>query len=151
MNETERLRLLSELSRDRRLLLAAARSVTDGDLGSPTRNPGWTVAHVLGHVLASDKALIDLLQAADQLEPASQESTQSHESEMDRWLGAGASDILSELEVRSRRWQDLLSKVTVSDLETMIETSSGPKTVANRISEWHGHDAQHGEDVQLAV
>jgi len=150
VNDAERERLLADLTIDREELLAVARTVDWEALERPTRNPGWTVRHVLAHVLAADADLISVLEAAgDTTGDVRVPGTGEHECEMARWMTATPESICEELRKRGIHWKRLLVAMPGASLAATACVGEGDRTVGELVSEWQGHDAQHGEDVSL--
>ena len=150
MDGPELERLLTSLVADRQALLATVQDADEQDLQQSTRNPGWTVQHVLAHVLAADADLIAILEAASRAGTHTHvPSTGEHEREMATWMTATLRAISSELGNRSERWEQL----TIALGETSFAATVGGRksTVGDLIADWQGHDVQHKEDVQLAV
>lgn len=156
MKEQERKQLQAELAADREALLAVASGVVDQDLDRDTRNPGWAVRDVLAHVLASDADLIALLEAAggSSAAPIRINSLEQHQAEMARWIEATPQALAQELRERGNRWRKLLAALPPSAFTITVGTSGwikGAKSLLDVISDWRGHDSQHGEDVELAL
>jgi hypothetical protein len=156
MNEQERRQLQIELAADREALLAVASGVVGNDLDRDTRNPGWAVRDVLAHVLASDADLISLLEAASSLsaDPIRINSLEQHQEEMARWMDATPQALAQEMRERGDRWRKLMAALPPSAFAITVGTSGWIKRaerLLDVISDWRGHDSQHGEDVKLAL
>ena len=134
--------LLTELAADRRRLVSTVHTLSREDLGLPTRNPGWTVHHVLAHVLSDDADLIAYLKMS-LAEPANAKppNVAEHNAEMGICLVSGPKTLHHELETRGASWGRLLAKTPPSHWSN----------VAAFVNQWRGHDTVHNEDVRLAV
>ena len=151
MNDAERQRLLTDLTADREELLAVARTVDREALDRPTRNPGWTVRHVLAHVLAADADLVSILgMASDSTGDIRVPGAGEHEREMARWMTATPESICEELRKRGDHWKRLMIAMPEASLAATAGVGEGERTVGDLVSEWRGHDVQHREDVSLA-
>lgn len=144
--------LALELTASRDALLAVALRVGHDALARPTRNPGWAVRDVLAHLLASDANLISLLDAArgGSLPRASREE---YESQMTRWAGATPETFVFQLRARAARWRSLLEVLPSSALDLPAEASwiDGTSSVGSVLGDYQTHDAEHAEDVRLAL
>ena len=145
--------------------------VDEQALSWPTRNAGWTVRDVLAHVLASDADLIALLAEAARSGTGGirMPGLQEHQREMDRWAEATPRSFARDLRKRGSRWRELLTAppnsalaITVSgnwwpqnalsgSASSTPEESGGVRPLADVVADWRGHDAQHTEDVRLAL
>ena len=152
MNDSERKRLLDTLAADRRALLDSVRAVDPKALRLATRNPGWTVGHVLAHVLAADADLIAFLEGACTANAHVRILGKArHELEMERWMTESPSAIVTQLRDRGRRWQRLLASLPEPSLDIGCDSGKSPGTVGETVGHWVGHDVQHREDVELAL
>lgn len=164
-------RLAADLADEREALLAIAAGVAELALAWPTRNSGWTVRDVLAHVLASDADLIALLEAAVHPGPATlaHPSAEQHQGEMARWAEATPGAFVHDLRERAERWRELLVALPGSALAIPVSGawwppsalsggpsdipggSDGTRALGDVLADWRGHDAQHAEDVRLAL
>jgi hypothetical protein len=156
VNERERGQLEAELAANRQALLAVASGMDGRALSLPTRNPDWTVRDVLAHVLASDVDLIALLEAAGDpsTDPLRLHSLEEHEREMARWMDATPEALANELRALGHRWRELLASLPRSASEILVGASGwieGERKLLDVIGDWRDHDAQHAEDVRLAL
>ncbi len=151
MNDAERQRLIRDLAASREALLAVAERVRGDHLPRPTRNPGWTMAHVLAHVLAADADLAHLLETASTEAGAEMPDSNAHERQTARWLSAAPDALVEELRRRGARWRDLLASLPVEGLGRPVRGMQEGATVGATAAEWRGHDDVHAEDVRLAI
>ncbi len=170
-SERELGQLQADLTAEREALLAIASGVEEPALAWPTRNSGWTVRDVLAHVLASDADLIALLKAAAQSNSPTltHPSAGQHQEEMARWADATPQAFVQHLQGRADRWRELLAALPGSALTIRVsgawwppsalsggpsnapESTGGTRALADVLADWRGHDAQHAEDVRLAL
>jgi Mycothiol maleylpyruvate isomerase N-terminal domain len=170
MIEEERRQLQSDLAVEREALLAAVSDVDESALTRPTRNPEWTVRDVLAHVLASDADLIALVEAAGSPTTVTirMPGPKQHQREMARWSTAIPRSFSQELRARGDRWVELLGDLrspswalpvlgnwwpqdALSGSASETPANGGTRPLGDVVADWRGHDAQHGEDVRLAV
>lgn len=169
--EREEEQLQSDLASEREALLAVVLGVDEQALPWPTRNPDSTVRDVLAHVLASDANLIWLLEEASRSGTRSirMPGLKGHQREMTRWAEATPQALAQELRERGNRWRELLAVLPGSALAVPVsgdwwpedamagsgaadpETAGGLRPLSDVVADWRGHDAQHGEDVRLAL
>jgi hypothetical protein len=169
--EREGEQLQGDLADEREALLAVVSGVDQPALARPTRNPDWEVRDVLAHVLASDADLILLLEAAGR--PGSRTiampGLEGHQREMARWAGATPQAFGRELRELGDRWRELLAALPDAALSIPVsgnwwrqdalsgpasavpESSGGVRKLFDVVADWRGHDAQHAEDVRLAL
>ncbi|MCH8815303.1 MAG: maleylpyruvate isomerase N-terminal domain-containing protein [Chloroflexi bacterium] len=170
-NEAGLEELRAELAAEREALLAVVPEVDEPALSLPTRNAGWTVRDVLAHVLASDADLIALLEEAARSGTRDLRipGLEKHQREMARWAEAAPRSFARKLRNRGGRWLELLTAPSSSTLTIPVSgnwwpqnalsgsTSSTPeesgavRPLADVVADWRGHDAQHAEDVRLAL
>lgn len=156
MSEGDRGQLQAELTADREALLAVVSGVDEHALARPTRNPGWTVRDVLAHVLASDTDLISLVEAAGRSSshPVPHPSLEQHQKEMARWTDATPQMFVQQLRERSNRWRALLDGLPDPAFAIPVQIggwSDRVRTLGDVVGDWRGHDAEHAEDVRLAL
>jgi hypothetical protein len=155
VNEREREQLQKELAANREALLGVVCGADVRDLTLPTRNPDWTVRVVISHVLASDADLIALLQEAGRSEtrPLPVQSLEQHEGEMARWSDATPQAMADELRDRGDRWRELLAALPDPAFAISVSApwSDGVRELWDVVGDWRPHDAQHAEDVRLAL
>jgi hypothetical protein len=153
VNEREREQLQAELVAEREELLAIVSGVEQRAHAWPTRNPDWAVRDVLAHVLASDKDLIEALEAAGRSSGGTLRlrGEQAHRQEMAGWTEARAEAIAEELRLRGERWRELLGALPGQAFATPVDAWWAVRTLGDFVASYRGHDRQHGRDVRLAL
>lgn len=155
MNEGDPGRLHVELTADREALLAVVSGVHDEALTWPTRNAEWAVRDVLAHVLASDTDLILLVEAAGRssTDHLQLPGLEEHQREMASWIDATPQAFVEQLRERGARWRALLAALPHSAfvIPAAVYWTGAPRALGDVVADWRGHDAQHAEDVRLAL
>ncbi|MEX1253748.1 MAG: maleylpyruvate isomerase N-terminal domain-containing protein [Dehalococcoidia bacterium] len=155
VDEGSRRQLEAALAANREALLAIVSQVDEGALSLPTRNAEWSVRDVIGHVLASDADLIALLEAAGQTGATSVEggSHEEHQLGMAGWSDATPDALVDALRERSERWRALLASLPDEAwaLPSQAWWTPAARALAEIVDDYRTHDAEHGEDVKLAL
>jgi hypothetical protein len=148
-------RFLARLVQDREALLDLVETVANEDLRLATRNPGWTIRHVLSHVLAADMDLISVLEAAPKAGTSAciprMRSHEQHELEMEQWASHNIESLHEQLSQRAELWKGLLANLPNGSLDTPVHVGEIVGTVGDCIAAWEGHDEVHAEDIRLAL
>jgi hypothetical protein len=140
------------LASGRSSLLAIAERVQPADLARPTRNAGWAVADVLAHVIASDGDLISLVEFSEGAREATAHETKTqHDADMRVWRDAAVPEITDELRRRGERWRTGLEAAPPAAVPARAWWIDGERPLTEILADYLTHDAEHAEDVQLAL
>jgi hypothetical protein len=146
-------RLAAERLWDARQPLLSLR-IDDVDLGRATRNAGWTVRHVLAHLLATDADLIWLLENLELDGRRAPHLTEEFDrQEMERSLETTADGALCELRRRAESWRRLLHGLHDDGLDAPVRVwwRRGHLPLRDALRDWYDHDRQHAEDIRIAI
>ncbi|MFJ1764268.1 maleylpyruvate isomerase family mycothiol-dependent enzyme [Amycolatopsis sp. NPDC088138] len=97
-----------------RHLYRALSSLTDAEVGAPTKLPGWTRGHVLAHVTDAGRALADLVEQAllGVLIPLYDPATHDRDAIIEATAGRTAAEHRSALREHSERLEAAWARVT---------------------------------------
>lgn len=107
-------------------LLAAVDKLTDDDLRAPSALPGWTSAHVVGHVARNAEALLRLATwAATCDETPMYADREQRAGEIERSATLPASTLRDDLATTAEMLDDALSALTAEQWHAQVRSALG--------------------------
>lgn len=133
-------------------LIEVVRRLDQADLRRHTRNEGWDVATVFGHILATDHDRIMLLEGAKASSARFVlRAEQAHFDEIDGWRERQLAEVIASLDKRTRRWQELWTSMRNADWDRPVQTWWKAGALREVAEDWRAHDAEHAADIELAI
>ncbi|MEE9095965.1 maleylpyruvate isomerase family mycothiol-dependent enzyme [Pseudarthrobacter phenanthrenivorans] len=131
---------LSRLGRETEMFLATAASLSDDEMVAPSQCEGWSRAHVIAHVAASGRALVQLIDwAADGEERRLYDSAEARANAISALAAMPREELLGELRASAKHFAEQAERLAGTLIAPEVQVNGRPlqatSIVALRIAE----------------
>ncbi|MBI4320185.1 MAG: DinB family protein [Chloroflexi bacterium] len=147
--------ILSEITSARESLVELAGELSEADLARPTRNEGWTVKDTLAHAVASEAGLrltAERILRGETTAAPGPSLAERNAAAIQKRKDKSLLELLKEAAAARQQTLALLEGLTPDQLDVAGHMASGREATVDWIIVHIGeHEAQHAEDIRLAL